>query len=114
METFTGKKIGDPRFRELRSKIRVVAHPEWGAGTQAGIAKISVKLKNGVVLVKEMDQPPGGNKYPLTTTQVVELYRKYTRTILAEEQISRTTDIIQDIEHIGDLTELINVLTFKK
>jgi 2-methylcitrate dehydratase PrpD len=114
MDTFTDKKIGDPAFKELRSKIKVVAHPEWGAGTQAGIAKTTVKLKDGTVLVKEMDQPPGGSKYPLTTEQVVQLYRKYTRNILTKEDISRTADMIQQMEDIDDLTDFIHILTFRQ
>lgn len=114
MNTFTDRKIGDPKFKELRSKIKVIAHPEWGAGTQVGVAKVTTRLKNGTILVKEMDQPIGGKKYPLETAQLEELYRKYARNILTEKQISKTVDTLLNLEKFQDLTELINILTFKK
>lgn len=113
MDTFTEKKIGDPVFKELRSRIRVVAHPGWGGGSNAGISKVTVKLKNGSSLIKEMDQPIGGKKYPLTSAQIVDLYRKYTRGILTEEQISITIDMILDMENVQDLSELIDIVTFR-
>jgi len=64
--------------------------------------------------MKEMEQPIGGNKFPLTSTQIVDLYRKYTRNILTEEQISRTIDMTLDMENISDLSELNDIITFRK
>jgi 2-methylcitrate dehydratase PrpD len=113
MDTFTDMKINDPRFMAFRPKIRIIAHPEWGGGSNAGIARVTVRLKTGRTLVKEMEQPIGGNKNPLTSEQIVGLYRKYTRNILTEEQISRTVDIILDMENVQDLSELIDIITYR-
>ena len=114
MDTFTDMKIGDPQFKAFRPKIKLIAHPEWGGGSNAGIPRVAVRLKNGKSVMKEMEQPIGGNKFPLTSTQIVDLYRKYTRNILTEEQISRTIDMTLDMENISDLSELNDIITFRK
>ncbi|HIJ55889.1 MAG TPA: MmgE/PrpD family protein [Deltaproteobacteria bacterium] len=113
MDTFTDIKISDPQFKAFRPKIKLIAHPEWGGGSNAGIPRVTVRFKNGKSIMKEMDQPIGGNKFPLTSAQIVDLYRKYTRNILTEEQISRTIDMTLDMENISDLSELINIITFR-
>ena len=113
MDTFTDMKISDPQFKAFRPKIKLIAHPEWGGGSNAGIPKVTVRLKNGKSIMKEMEQPIGGNKFPLTSAQIVDLYRKYTRNILTEKQISRTIDMTLDMENISDLSELINIITFR-
>ena len=114
MDTFTDMKISDPQFKAFRPKIKIIAHPEWGGGSNAGIPRVTVRLKNGKSIMKEMDQPIGGNKFPLTSAQIVDLYRKYTLNILTEEQISSTIDMTLDMENISDLSELINIITFRK
>ena len=113
MDTFTDTKISDTKYKAFRPKIKIIAHPEWGGGSNAGVPRVTVRLKNGRVLDKEMDQPIGGNKYPLTSAQIVDLYRKYTRNILTLDQISRTIDLTLDLENIKDLSELINIITFR-
>ncbi len=113
MDTFTDMKISDPQFKAFRPKVKLIAHPEWGGGSNAGIPRVTVRLKNGKSIMKEMEQPIGGNKFPLTSAQIVDLYRKYTRNILTEEQISRTIDMTLDMENISDLSELINIITFR-
>lgn len=113
MDTFTDTKISDTKYKAFRPKIKIIAHPEWGGGSNAGVPRVTVRLRNGKILIKEMDQPIGGNKYPLTSAQIVDLYRKYTRNILTQDQISRTIDLTLNLENIKDLSELINIITFR-
>ena len=57
------------------------------------------------------DQPLGGKKYPLTTEQFKELYKTYTKGILTEQAMTKTRDMILDLENMADLTDLVQILT---
>jgi hypothetical protein len=54
-----------------------------------------------------------GLKYPLTMDQMVDIYRRYCRGILPDDQIEHTKDIILNMENEPDLQELFDICTFR-
>jgi 2-methylcitrate dehydratase PrpD len=112
-DTFTKDNLADPAFKEARSKIKVHVHPDWPAQFQSGIAKTKITHKDGRVFSKEMEQPLGGAKSPLTTEQFKELYKKYAKGLLTEEQLEWTANIILNLEQYKDLQEFMDVLTYR-
>ena len=113
LETNTEKAVRDPRIAEARKKVKIVYHPEYPKRYYAGEGRLDLKLKNGKTLTGFMDQPYGGPKYPLTTDQVVDIYRRYCRGILPDDQIEHTKDIILNMENEPDLQELFDICTFR-
>lgn len=113
LETCTETALHDPRIAEARSKVKVVYHPEVEKRYFAGEGRLDLKLKNGKTITGAMDQPYGGPKYPLTMNQLVDIYRKYCRGILSDEQIERTKDIVLNMENEPDLQELFDICTFR-
>ena len=69
--------------------------------------------KDGRTVSKEMEQPFGGSKSPLTTQQFEEMYHKLTKGILSDEQVNWTTQILLNLDQIDDLQELMEVLTYR-
>ncbi len=65
------------------------------------------------MLTKEMEQPLGGTKLPLSVDQFKELYKKYAKGILNEEQQEWTANIILNLEQYKDLQEFMDVLTYR-
>ena len=113
LDTFTEKKIVDPKFVEARSKVKVIVDPGWPRRYMSGVARVEVILRNGKRITKEMEQSFGGPKLPLTTEQCVELYKKYASEALSEEQVKRTIDIILNLEKMVDIMRLMDILTFR-
>ncbi len=113
LDTCTEAAVTDPEVAELRKKVRVQYHPEYGKSYYAGEGRVDVKLKDGTVLTGALDKPYGSVKYPLTMDQVVEIYRKYCKGILSQAQIERTKDIILNMENEPDLQELFDIVTFR-
>jgi len=113
LETCTEKSVKDPRLAEARKKIKVVYHPEYPRRYFAGEGRIDLKVKGGKIFAGALDQPYGGPKYPLTMDQVVDIYRKYLKGILSEEQIERTKDIVLNLENEPDIKELADICTFR-
>ena len=113
LETCTETAVHDPHLAEVRKKVKVVYHPEYPKRYFAGEGRLDLHLKGGKTLTGAMDQPYGGPKYPLTMDEVVDIYHKYCKGILSDDQIERTKDIILNMENEPDLQELFDICTFR-
>jgi len=113
-ETITWGRINDPTIGELRPRIRAVVHPEWPKEFMSGVAKVTIRLKDGRTLVKERDQAIGSPKYPLTREQYVELYNKYARALLTEDQLEESVNMIASLEKLSDIAGLADIIVFRK
>lgn len=113
VDTIKYSRIFNPKYVELRRKIRTIMHSDWSKEFMSGIAKVTIHLKDGRSPSRERDQVVGGPKYPLTKEQYEDLYRKYASTVLIEEHIKRSANIILNIEKYEDLGNLIDVLVFR-
>jgi len=111
--TFTDEKIASPLFKEARSKVKVHIHEDWPAKMMSGTARVTLTTKDGRIVSKEMEQPLGGSKSPLTTLQFEEMYHKLTKGILADEQVKWTTQVLLNLDQMDDLQELMEVLTYR-
>lgn len=111
INTFIPEKLTDEKYIEYRKKIAVTVHGDWPMETQSGVAKVTVKLKNGKVMSGEMDQPFGAEKFPLEHQQFVDLFNEYTEGILSKGDRERVIDIIMNIEKYEDLKELDDIIT---
>jgi 2-methylcitrate dehydratase PrpD len=103
----------DPKYKEARSKVRVVIHPEWPSGFLEAPDFVTIKMKDGREFSSERKRPIGAPpEEPLTREQFRELYYKFSRGILLEEQIERTAQAILNLEKLNDVRELMDILTF--
>jgi hypothetical protein len=58
-----------------------------------------------------MEQPYGAPMYPLTTEQVVDIYRMYNRGVMSPELIERSIDIVLKLDSHSSLKELFEICT---
>lgn len=113
LDTCTIRAIKDPQIAEARKKIKVQYHPEYPKRYFSGEGKVDMILKDGTKLTGAMDQPYGSPKYPLTMEEVADIYKKYLKGILSDQQIERTKDIILNMDKEFDLQELFDICTFR-
>lgn len=113
LETFGEGKIKDPRYGEARAKVRTVIEEDWPRRYQSGVALVEMGLRDGRRLSREMEQPIGSPKLPLTDEQLQGLYRKYSTPVLSSQQIEHTMEMILAIEEAPDLLDLMEALTFR-
>jgi len=99
---------------KARARVKVVYHPEWPSGPQAVPAHLIIRTKEGKEYSGERNYPIGSSEEPLTIEQVRQLYTKYTKGILPEEQIAITAEAILNLENLGDVEELMHTLTFSR
>lgn len=110
LDTFLDEKLVDSRWVEARNKIKVIAVPEWSGPLLGGVTRVTVVTKDNRKLAKKLAQPSGAPESPLTTEQIVNLFRQYVRGVLSEPQIERTIEIVLDLENQKDILELMDIL----
>ena len=105
-------KLTDPVLDKARNKIKVINHPEWPM-TVPKLTRVTVISKDNKRFTKELPEPIGAPLYPLTSEQIVAIYRQYTDGLLAKGQQDRVAEIVLNLEKQRDILELMDILTFR-
>lgn len=103
--------IADGRLKEARSKVKVIFYPDWPARFGEMPAHVTIVTKDGKQLSGERMYPIGSPKEPLTLEQVKQLYAKFTRGILSDDQIKTTTNALSNLENLDNVEGLMDILT---
>jgi 2-methylcitrate dehydratase PrpD len=111
------EKILAPRFREIRSKVEIVVHPDWRPKyAMETPARVELILKDGRKFFREREFAIGSPQEPISLEQFRSLFTKFVEGILTEPSISWTADAIMDLENleVRDLKELNRVLVYER
>ncbi len=103
--------LSDPRYVEARSRVEVTIHPDRSPVLVQAPAEVIIKLKNGKNISRQRMHTIGSRQEPLSSTQFRELYSKFTKGILGDEQIDKSAEAILNVEKLNDLLGLMNMLT---
>ena len=103
----------DSRYKEACSKVEVTIHPDRSRVLVQDPAEVIIKMKDGRKFSGQRKHTIGSLQEPLSTNQFRELYSKFTKGILSDDQIDKTAETILNLEKMNDVLELMNVLTFR-
>jgi 2-methylcitrate dehydratase PrpD len=104
--------LSDPQYVEARSKVDVIIHPDRSPVLVQAPAEVIIKMKNGKKISRQRMHTIGSRQEPLSPRQFRELYSKFTKGILADEQIEKSVEAILNTDKLSDLLGLMNMLTF--
>ncbi len=104
--------LSDPRYVEARSKVDVIIHPDRSPLLVQAPAEVIIKMKNGKKISRQRMHTIGSRQEPLSPKQFRELYSKFTKGILADQQIDKSVEAILNLDKLNDLLGLMNMLTF--
>ena len=103
--------VDDPRIKSHRQKIKLIYHPDWPVDFNKAPARVVVKMKDGKEFTQVRSFPLGHpTQAPLKLEQVQDLYAKFTAGILKENEVSRTMDMILNLEKLKNISELTGIL----
>lgn len=113
----TEKAVYDPRLKEARTKVKLTIHPDWPHYLDESMAnvpaRLTLKMKGGRKFLKERWRPIGQSEDPLTLEQIQGFYSKFTKGILPEEQIRKSSDATLNMEELSDMQEFMDILVFR-
>jgi 2-methylcitrate dehydratase PrpD len=112
---FADARVSDPQVQELSSRVQIL-HPydatEWDTGELLPCI-VRVRLKDGRVLEGSAGAPRGDPDNPLTWEQIADKYRDCARELLSEGDVGQTLDLMHRLEELPNLSEVMEVVTFK-
>jgi 2-methylcitrate dehydratase len=108
LKTYAPRKIGNPRIREFMKRIRVREDRALTATYPSSISnRITVRLDDGRALTKQVDDPKGHPRNPMTTKEIEQKFRRLTKGLLKESQIDRILDFVWTVEKQEDVSPLL-------
>ena len=108
-------KIGDPRYKQARTKVGVIFHPEWAPRyAMETPAIVEVTLGDGRKFTRERMHTIGSPKEPLPKERFRALFLKFTKGAMAKNKLEWTADALAHIEILDrkGMAELNDVLVF--
>jgi 2-methylcitrate dehydratase PrpD len=109
--------VHNPKIKSASSKIKLNVHPDWPHFLDLAMAnvpsKLTIKTKDGKTLQTERRCVIGAPQDPLSLEQIEDLYTKFTKGILSDDQIKKTREAILHIEELSDIEELMDILVYR-
>lgn len=109
---FAWEAMSDPSISEARQKVSVTVKPDWPREFMSGVARIQVTLKSGEVKEKKRVKAIGSPTEPLTTHHFEDLFVKYTKPVLLQENVRWVWQTLNELEAVDQIQELMERIIF--
>jgi 2-methylcitrate dehydratase PrpD len=110
MQHISEEAVSDKRLAAARSKVKIVLDPKLPQAFFGAPAKVNIRMKDGRTFSGQRNLPIGHPKEPLSQEQYLHLYSKFMKEILPDGLVSRTADMLMNLEKLPDMKELLNIL----
>ena len=110
LDTFTDEYATSEALREALRKVRLVRHPEWGDWVLRKKSPVTIHLKDGRALYRDVEHPRGSLGNPMTREELLEKYRHCARRTLPPEQVERSSALLEEVELLSDVRDLVDTL----
>ena len=103
---FTAERVKDPKVLELARRIKIVVDPERVAQG----AEVIIRTRDGKEYSGILDRMKGAPENPMTREELLKKFKFYSSISLPNnkiEKIIKTTDRLDELDAINELTELL-------
>ena len=105
--TYEERNFTDPKTLKFLQKITVREFKGFTTKYPEAIAnRISVKLRSGKLISKQVEYPKGHPKNPITKEEVEKKYRRLAGSYFSERQLDDTLGSLWNLEEAKDLSRL--------
>jgi 2-methylcitrate dehydratase len=107
---FEPERFTDPALLELVAKVRVHRDASLSARYPAGIPnRLTITLKNGKTLVREVEFPRGHAQNPMTDAEVEQKFRTLVEPRYGKERAGLMIQVCWNLETVRSVRELIQL-----
>ena len=110
LEHISDNAVGDKTLEEARRKVKFIIHPELSNQFLQDPARVVIKTKDGKEFSGERMYAIGHPRDPMKKEQIIDLYWKFSRGVLNDRAISRSADLILNLENLDKIDELMNIV----
>jgi 2-methylcitrate dehydratase PrpD len=105
----------DPKYQAARKKVKVIERKDWAGGRSAPWSTpVTIYLKDGRKFTKSVnaDDLKGGAKNPLSRDELMSRFRAMTEGFLSSSSVTRSLDLLSNLENQDSISELMRLVTF--
>src|SRR5262249_45044303 len=99
----------DPEMVRLMECVETYADPE-AEGEKMNLATVRIDLKDGRSLNAVETYPKGSPKNPATQEDLAKKLRTLASTVLSSQGIDKLISTVEDLENLGDVSRLAELL----
>ena len=111
LSQFVDEKVKDPKILEIMGKVRMNVDPNLSPDGYTGEATVvSLKLKDGTILTRRVDQPKGNPENPLSREELLDKFRSCASLSLNRDSIKRVIEKVLNIEKLNSIRPLMEEL----
>ncbi len=111
--SFSNERVQEKAFREMRQKVKTIVHEEWGWATAGWNPIVTITLKDGRRLAKELAYAKGQPPDLLSAEDVIQKYKICTEKIFTSQRIDESIRLTLGLENLDNIIRLIDTVTFK-
>lgn len=108
--SFSKSKIEASAFKQLRRKVRMVVREDWGWAPTGWTPRIRYLLRDGSELVEEPTRSKGQPPALLSFDACIEKYRGCVQSVLREDQIARSIEILRSLDTCESVDKLMRAV----
>jgi 2-methylcitrate dehydratase len=107
-ETYAPRKLKEPEAREFMKKVTVKEDRALTEAYPGSIPnRVTVKLDDGKTLVKQVDDPRGHPRNPMTEEEIERKFRLLTTGFLTESRVEKVLKFVLTVEKQGGVSPLL-------
>ncbi len=111
LASFDRKRLADPDVHKLMHKIRVVPQPEFvGRYPESMPTRVTVKTASGKEYVKQVDDPLGHPRNPMSDRQVEDKFLTLAAKQLGRARARRVIELVWRLDRVKDIGVLMPLL----
>ncbi len=113
--TYAAKKFRNPKVLEFLEKISVREDPELTALYPGTIAnRVIVKLRSGKVISKQVNDPRGHPRNPMSDEEIDDKFRNLAKAYLSKNQMDKILETVWNLEKQKDISRIFSVCVVEK
>jgi len=113
LEQFTLGKVKDVQVKDLEQRIKFTVHPDQKKEEGFGFSSVTVILKNGYHLHKNITKPIGSPIDTISRKLLLEKYFDCTKQVLSQESIDKSIEKLESLEKVENIKDLIAIICVK-
>jgi 2-methylcitrate dehydratase len=114
LASFERKRLDDPAVRTLMQKIRVVPQPAFaGRYPESMPTRVTVKTASGKEYVKQVDDPLGHPRNPMSDRHVEEKFLGLAAKPLGQTRARKVIELIWRLDRVEDIGVLMPLLRIR-
>jgi 2-methylcitrate dehydratase PrpD len=111
--SFSDEKVQRAAAQQLFERVTMRLHPEAQRNGTSGEelpVTVTVTLRDGRTLSQRVQHPKGHPAHPLTAIAMQDKFEDCAHGVLERPDIRQIIDLVQDLEQVGDIGTLMDVL----